>query len=210
MNLTSVLGRRRLVLAVAVVIVVIDQLSKWWALERLDDGRTIDVVWTFRFKLAFNSGTAFSQGEGLGWLIGIVALAMSVVLLVWGGRVASVAQRIAIGGVLGGAVGNLLDRAVRGDDGLLSGAVVDFFDLQWWPIFNVADIGITVGVVVLVVLLAREDVQASRAAAAAGPTDGDEPPAADPAGPDELADPSVDAEPAVTEPSAGGVTEEPR
>lgn len=167
----SRLGRRRLVLAVAAVVVVADQLTKWWALEALDDGRIIDVIWTLRFRLVFNSGTAFSQGEGLGWLIGILALAMSVVLAVWGGRVESRAQRLAIGAVLGGAIGNLLDRAFRGDDGLLSGAVVDFFDLQWWPVFNIADVGITVGVLVLVVLLAREDQQAGDAGAEPGDLD---------------------------------------
>lgn len=167
--MTPVLRRRRLVLGVAAVVLVVDQLSKWWALERLDDGRIIDVIWTFRFRLAFNSGTAFSQGEGLGWLIGIVALAMSVVLVIWGGRVDSVAQRVAIGGVLGGAIGNLADRAFRGDDGPLSGSVVDFFDFQWWPVFNVADIGITLGVIVLVLLLAREDAQLRVAEQPAGP-----------------------------------------
>ena len=58
---------------------------------------------------------------------------------------------MAAGLIGGGAVGNLIDRAVRGDQGFMHGAVVDFINLQWWPVFNVADMGVVVGAILLVV-----------------------------------------------------------
>jgi signal peptidase II len=129
--------------AIAAAVVVVDQLTKEWALEALADG-PIDVVWTLRFNLAFNKGMAFSQGTGLGPIIGVVALCVIVALLVSVGRSTSRLYPLAVGLITGGAVGNLLDRLFR-DPGWLRGAVVDFIDLQWWPIFNVADICVTVG-----------------------------------------------------------------
>ena len=53
--------------------------------------------------------------------------------------------RIAVGAIIGGAIGNLGDRAFREGEGFFGGAVVDFIDLQWWPVFNVADSAIVVG-----------------------------------------------------------------
>ena len=63
---------------------------------------------------------------------------------------------MAVGLVLGGATGNIADRLLRSDDGFLQGAVVDFIDLQWWPVFNVADAAVCVGAVLLVLTAARE------------------------------------------------------
>ena len=57
---------------------------------------------------------------------------------------------VSAGLIAGGAIGNLADRAFRGDDGFLHGAVVDFIDVQWWPVFNIADACIVVGAVLLV------------------------------------------------------------
>jgi signal peptidase II len=138
--------RRRAVLtaAVATAVVALDQLTKRWAIDRLSNGRDIDVVWTLRLHLAFNSGMAFSRGAGWGPVIGVVALVVVVGLLVSlrrGGTLASVA----VGLVVGGAAGNVADRLSRAGGGFLSGEVVDFIDLQWWPVFNVADACIVVG-----------------------------------------------------------------
>ncbi len=130
-------------LAIAAAVVVVDQLTKEWALDALADG-PIDVVWTLRFNLAFNKGMAFSQGTGLGPIIGVVALCVIVALLVSVGRSSSRLYPLAVGLITGGAIGNLLDRLFR-EPGWLRGAVVDFIDVQWWPIFNVADICVTVG-----------------------------------------------------------------
>jgi signal peptidase II len=128
----------------ALALVVADQVSKHWAVNELTDNRTIDIVWTLQFNLAFNSGMAFSRGQGLGPVIAVVATIVIVWLLVSlrgvGGRLAT----FGMGCVIGGAAGNLVDRAFRGD-AWFRGAVVDFIDFQWFPIFNIADMAINVG-----------------------------------------------------------------
>jgi len=139
--------------AVAAVVVALDQLTKEWALDALADG-PVDVVGSLRWNLGFNSGTAFSFGEGRGGLISLLGLLAVAVLLGgvlrWQGRW----PKLAAGLVVGGALGNLVDRVTRGP-GLLDGAVVDFIDLQWWPIFNVADVAICVGAGLLALLSFR-------------------------------------------------------
>ncbi len=137
-------------LVIAAAVVALDQASKEWALGRLGDGDVIDVAWTLRFNLAFNSGMAFGRAQGWGPAIAVVATLVVVWLLVSLRRTASTLSTIAIGAVIGGAVGNLADRLFRGD-GLLDGSVVDFIDFQWFPIFNVADIAINVGGALLVI-----------------------------------------------------------
>lgn len=134
----------------ATILVVLDQVTKWWALNALDDGRTIDLVWTLRFALAFNEGMAFSQGTGLGRVIALIALVV-VGALVRSLRTATDTRaRLATVLIIGGALGNVIDRVFRGSS-WLDGAVVDFIDLQWWPVFNVADMGIVCGAILLAV-----------------------------------------------------------
>ena len=77
--------RRILFAAVALGWILVDQLTKSWAVRRLDHDRTIDVVWTLRLNLAFNSGASFSRGQGMGKWIALVALVI-VALLVWQAR----------------------------------------------------------------------------------------------------------------------------
>jgi signal peptidase II len=134
---------------VAVVALAADQLSKWWALDALRT-RSIHVVWTIDLELTRNTGAAFSQFVGQGPLIAIGALAI-VGYLLWQGRtVGTRLGAVAIGLVLGGALGNLADRAFRGGSGFLQGAVVDFIDPHWWPVFNIADACVVIGAVLLV------------------------------------------------------------
>lgn len=135
--------------------VLVDQLTKWWASEALDDGHTVDLVWTLRLRLVFNTGTAFSRFSGLGPLLAVLAVVIVGVLL-WVGRVSpDRPTSLALGTVAGGAVGNLLDRLFRDGEGFLGGAVIDFIDIQWWPVWNVADMGIVIGGVALVLLGSR-------------------------------------------------------
>ena len=132
-------------LVIAGLVVAIDQLTKHWAVNALDRDRIIDIVWTLRLNLAFNNGMAFSRGDWLGPAVPVLAVAVSVVLLV--SLVRSPRSRwfaAAVGLVVGGSFGNVIDRLFRNDGGL-NGAVVDFIDLQWWPIFNVADVAIVAG-----------------------------------------------------------------
>jgi len=148
-------GRWLIVAGTAAVVLLIDQLSKWWATERLRNAAPIDVVWTLRFNYAENTGMAFSTGAGYGWLIGLIACAIVGVLLVTARTIGSRVQLVLIGVVIGGALGNVVDRLTRGDGGFMSGAVVDFIDLQWWPIFNVADAAVVVGGILLAISMLR-------------------------------------------------------
>lgn len=137
-------------LASAAVVVVVDQLTKWWALATLDDGRVIDLVWTLRLRLVFNTGAAFSSFQGLGPLLGVAAVAVAAILLLNRRLVSGRLSAVATGSIAGGALGNLTDRLFRSDDGFLGGAVVDFIDVQWWPVWNVADMGVVLGGAALV------------------------------------------------------------
>lgn len=140
---------RRLLLPIALAVVVLDQLTKHWAVNALSDGHTVSVVWTLRFVLGFNSGMAFSKATGLGPLIGVVATVAVVWLLSSLRKAGSRMSAVGMALVGGGAAGNVVDRLFRGP-GWFRGSVVDFIDLQWWPVFNVADSAITVGGCLLV------------------------------------------------------------
>ena len=141
----------------AAAVVAVDQLTKWWVLEALDGGRVIDLVWTLRLRLVFNTGAAFSSFQGLGPLLGVAAVAVAAALLLNRRLVSGRWSAIATGCIAGGALGNLADRLFRSDDGFLTGAVVDFIDVQWWPVWNVADMGVVLGGAALVWHAYRRD-----------------------------------------------------
>ena len=128
---------------------VLDQLTKWWALSVLDD-RSIDLVWTLRLHLVHNSGAAFGQGQGLGPLLTVLIVVVVVFLVRYASRTGDHITRCIVGAIVGAAMSNLADRVCRADDGPVSGAVVDFVDLQWWPVFNLADAVIVVSGILLV------------------------------------------------------------
>jgi signal peptidase II len=155
-----VVAKRRwaLIASVATVVVVVDLVTKGLAVDRLAGEAPLELVWTARLRYVENRGSAFSLVEGGGWgpLLSLAALAV-VGLLLWQSRgVASRAASMGVGLVLGGAVGNLIDRVARADAGFLSGPVIDFVDLQWWPVFNVADSAVVVGAIMLVVFGFRD------------------------------------------------------
>jgi signal peptidase II len=150
-------SRQRVFLGTAAAVGVADQLTKVWALAALDEGRVIDLVGSLRLRLTFNDGSAFGLGAGRTTLVALIAIAVSAVVLRFGMRATTGAWAIGFGLVLGGAVGNLVDRAVRDGEGFLGGRVVDFVDLQWWPVFNVADVAIVGGVGLLLLLSFRAD-----------------------------------------------------
>ena len=161
-------GRRwTLLVGSVVVVLLLDQLTKWWAVSQLapppeGNGRIVDVVASLRFRYAENTGMAFSSGKGMGPVIGVLALAIGIAMLVAVRRQPSRLARVAAGLVAGGAFGNVIDRLFRGE-GWLRGAVVDFIDFQWFPIFNVADMAVNVGGALFVLwsLLGQEHEQAT-------------------------------------------------
>jgi signal peptidase II len=148
-------------LLVAVVIIVLDQLSKAWALRDLADGHIIHVIWTLQFNLTYNRGMAFSRGTGLGPVIGVMALVVVVMLLLSLRRADNSLTRLATGLIIGGAVGNILDRLFRGS-GWMRGAVIDFIDFQWWPVFNIADMAIMIGAATMIVAMLKYNSQIQR------------------------------------------------
>ncbi len=145
-------------LSVAAVIVIADQITKRWALNALEagpcstPGNCIDLFAGIKFHLIFNTGAAFTRGSGFGPVLAVLAFFMSGFLLYLATRRQDRLGVALFGAVAGGAAGNLTDRIFRADDGLFSGAVVDFIDVGWWPVFNVADMAIVVGVISIIVL----------------------------------------------------------
>ncbi len=140
-------------LVIAAAIAAIDQVSKRWMLANLRPGgcdqpdACIEVFGGLRFNLVFNTGASFSAGGDFGPYLGVLAVIMTLVLVYLSTKQTSRILVGLYGSVAGGAIGNLIDRVYRADDGLLSGAVVDFIDLGWWPVFNVADSAIVIGVI---------------------------------------------------------------
>ncbi len=141
-------GPARLVVALGIVaaVVLADQLTKWWAVDRLATG-PVHVFWRLDFSLSFNTGSAFSLFQGATAILVVVAIALVAVLLVLVWRAPSLGRAAILGLILGGALGNLADRFFRDQHG----AVVDFVDFHFFPSFNVADSCITVGCILLVV-----------------------------------------------------------
>ena len=139
----------------AVMVIVIDQASKHWAVNSLAGGRIVDLPGSLRFALGYNSGFAFGTAEGLGRWIAIVAIVVIGVLVTSALRASGPLSSTGLVLIAAGAAGNVTDRLFRGEGGL-SGKVVDFIDLQWWPVFNVADSAITVGALLVVVASFRE------------------------------------------------------
>ena len=129
----------------AVAILATDQSTKFWAESALRDRAPIPVLGDFlSLRLLYNPGAAFSIGEDFTWVFTILA-AVAVVGIVWfASRVRSSGWALALGLILGGATTHLLDRLFRAP-GFAVGHVVDFIDYNGWFVGNVADIALTVG-----------------------------------------------------------------
>jgi signal peptidase II len=110
----------------------------------------VHVVWTLQWNLAFNSGMSFSKGKSLGVVIGFIALIVTAYVGWMVRRNTSKSVAVAAGLVMGGALGNVVDRLFR-NRAWMRGSVVDFIDFQWFPIFNVADMAVNVGAALFVI-----------------------------------------------------------
>jgi signal peptidase II len=143
--------RRPLLIAGLVVgIVLLDQLTKAWVVAALSDGPQSIIGDTVEFRLSRNPGGAFSLLTGFTPLLAVLAVIVAVVLVRVAQRMTDPVMIVALSLVLGGAVGNLLDRIFR-SPGFLRGEVVDFVRIGAFPSFNVADSAITIGAVLLLV-----------------------------------------------------------
>ncbi len=151
--------RRRLLTGASLIVVLtvaLDQLSKWWALETLAPDRTVSLLPTLEFDLAYNSGFSFGTGAGLGPWIGILVIGLIGFLGQKIYRSTAWPQAFLLATILGGAIGNLLDRIFRASDGLLSGKVIDFIDVEWYAVFNVADMFVVCGCIAYVLYELRQ------------------------------------------------------
>ncbi|MDW3220548.1 MAG: signal peptidase II [Acidimicrobiales bacterium] len=144
---------RRLTYAALIVLgaVGLDQVTKEWALNRLSGNRTVDVLPSLEFDLAYNSGFSFSTGSGSGNIVGLVVIALCAFLAWQIVRETRTRRMTLYAIILGGAIGNLLDRIFRADDGFLSGKVIDFIDVSWYAVFNIADIFVVCGCIAFVI-----------------------------------------------------------
>lgn len=138
---------------VGAVVVLVDQLTKWWALVHLKDGNSINVIGDLiTFRLVFNPGAAFSTGTGFTWVFTIVSGAAAIVIACVAWRVLSRRWAVGLGLVFGGATTHFGDRLFRAP-GFGRGYVVDFIDYKYLFIGNVADIAIVGGVIFVVILM---------------------------------------------------------
>ncbi|TVP91068.1 MAG: lipoprotein signal peptidase [Thioalkalivibrio sp.] len=146
-------------LGVAALVLVLDQITKLWAERALTLYAPVEVTNFFNLTLVYNPGAAFSLFSTAGgwqrWALSLVALGVAALIVAWLARLPRQAwvQVVSLGLILGGAIGNLVDR-VR------VGMVVDFLDFHYaglhWPAFNIADAAITVGALFLVIAMCAE------------------------------------------------------
>ncbi|MEV0590679.1 signal peptidase II [Nonomuraea cavernae] len=142
-------------LALAAVVLLADQSSKFWAISALSDGERITVIpGLIQLRLLFNPGAAFSIGEGVTWVFTLAAAAAVAGILYVGRRSRSPVWAVVLGALLGGATTHLLDRLFR-PPGFAQGHVVDFIDYGGLFVGNVADIALTGGCVLLILLSLR-------------------------------------------------------
>ncbi|GAB6052746.1 signal peptidase II [Magnetospira thiophila] len=139
-------------LPLALLVLVLDQFSKWWIIERvMVPPRMIEVTSFFNLVMVWNRGVSFGMFDSGSaasiWILSGVAVSIAIVLVIWMLRAERRALVVLLALIIGGAVGNLIDR-------LRFGAVADFLDVHvgglHWPAFNVADSAITVGALLLV------------------------------------------------------------
>lgn len=144
-----------LLVAFALTAYVIDQLTKIWVVSTMVEGQVTAVLppvlsWHF----IRNSGAAFSIGTEITWVFTIIQALVSIAIITQIGKVASKGWAVALGLVLGGALGNLTDRLFR-EPAFGQGHVVDFIALPNFAIFNIADTAVVSGVILICLLTLR-------------------------------------------------------
>lgn len=150
-------------IGIASLIVLVDQVTKALVVANLDLYEQWAPVESLRHLFTFtyvqNTGAAFGLFQDGGALFAVIALVVVGLIVYFYRELPDAAPlvRSALGLQLGGAMGNLIDRLTRG-------YVVDFFDFKFWPVFNIADSAIVVGVISLVVLMWLADRRAAKAA----------------------------------------------
>jgi len=156
---TTATKRQRIVLlyGLAIAIVALDQVTKFWAEANLSS-RPVEILGELlKFRLAYNDAAAFSIGLGATWILTIVSLTATVLLIILGPRVKTSIWSVIGGFALGGAAGNLIDRALK-PPAFFNGHVVDFIQIPFnFPIFNLADSFLVLAVTLAIIRTLRGD-----------------------------------------------------
>ena len=137
------------ILSISSLIVIVDRLTKYLVLKNYSEGESVRVIpGVFHLTLVLNSGAAFGlfKGSGLIFTISSVLIIVLICVYIWRNECKDFLMLIALGLILGGAAGNLIDRVAFG-------YVIDFLDFRVWPVFNIADSSITIGAFILAVRL---------------------------------------------------------
>lgn len=144
--------RLGLLLSVATVVLLADVVTKVLAVKMLTPGQPVPIIGdTVTWTLVRNSGAAFSMATSYTWVLTLIASSVVLGIIWMSRRLVSPWWAIGLGMILGGALGNLVDRFFRAP-GHLQGHVVDFLSIGWWPVFNVADPAVVGGAILLVAL----------------------------------------------------------
>jgi signal peptidase II len=141
---------------VAAAAYVMDRVTKVLAEDLLEGREPVELITgVLQLRFTTNPGGAFGLFGGLGWLFVVISVVVISVVLVASRNLPSTVSSVALGLILGGAVGNLTDRFIRGPG--FTGEVVDFIDFHVWPVFNLADSAIVAGAAILLLSGLRRD-----------------------------------------------------
>ena len=133
------------VLSISSIVLIVDRLTKYILFRNLSEGESVRVIpGLFHITLVLNSGAAFGlfKGRSLFFIVSTALVMVFICLYIWRGGCKDLLMLTALGLILGGAAGNLIDRAAFG-------YVIDFLDFRIWPVFNIADASITIGAFIL-------------------------------------------------------------
>lgn len=145
----------RLAFPITLAVILLDQVTKFWAEQALAGGQRIPVIGDFlSLVLVYNPGAAFSFGTGNTWLFTIFSIIVIIAISYVLKECRSRAWGITLAVILGGAAGNFIDRIFR-DPSVGQGHVVDFINYNGWFVGNIADIALVLGVVALIIIELR-------------------------------------------------------
>jgi len=137
------------VLSISSLVLIVDRLTKYLLLKNFSEGESVGLApGIFHITLVLNSGAAFGifKGRSVFFILSTALVIVLICLYIIRGGCKEMPVLVALGLILGGAAGNLIDR-------VMFGYVIDFLDFRIWPVFNIADASITVGAVILAVRL---------------------------------------------------------
>lgn len=143
-------GKIKLISSISLLIIVLDQLTKYIISKSLTLNQSIELLPFLKLTLIHNTGAAFGLFRGMQWLSVLFALLVTAIIIYYLNKIPEKDKLLqtSIALILGGAIGNLIDR-------MLFGYVIDFIDMVFWPAFNIADSAISIGAVLLVISFLR-------------------------------------------------------